>query len=469
MIETIVPIKNLQPNPYNPRKTFNEDELKELAKSISELGLLQPLVVYSENGHYVVLCGDRRRQACEMAGLKEIPCREIDPPVDQAHAVQIALTENLQRADLSVAEEATAIVELIDSGAKRAAIAKAVGKSTSYIGQRYALGKYPDVLEAFVKGGEKDLAGWALVGKIEDKKVRGRVIKTVTSWSYGGPSSYKDSIESVIRLQKFEDLEGMVISSFVCEYENKKQHIEPCLSGYGADRYKCPQYAELDHRVRKWLGIKGSDNRAVCANDQKTCLEYKRQAEAKIRAKVEKVDKSRLLQSSWRWEGDKRIDTDMRELGDKACLKCKDCFEIPFDFKRGFEWPDRYCMAKASACFDEKKKAFDAETKEEKKPGRYLSREDLEGKTDEELQGIVLEDQIHGVCCEISYAGLAGDILYSRGFYPVPSLAIEWRKFEPPAECSAECICHADYAGENAVDIDCFKSCPHLNKEGEDE
>lgn len=464
MIETLISIENLQPNPYNPRKTFEEKALEELAKSISEIGLLQPLVVYPENGHHVVVCGDRRLQACKLAGIKKIPCREIDPPKDQAQAVQIALTENLQRADLSTAEEATAIYELIEAGAKRAAIARTIGKSAAYVSNRYLLAKHEDVLKAFVDGGEKDLAGWAIVAKIDDPKIRKNVLKTISGWSYGGPTGYKDDIESAVRLQNFEDLEEMVISDYVCEYENKKQHIMPCLSGYGENRYKCPQYAELNWRVKEWMGLKGKDQ-AICANDEKQCLEYKRQAEEKVRKKVEKVDKSRLLDNGFIWAADHSKTVDMRELGDKACGKCKDYFKITRDLAPQLKSPYRYCMAKNGSCFDVKKKAYDKEFEREKNKSDYISGEGLEKKTDEELQQEVLEIETNEAYQSISY-GRYIKVLLNRGLYPVPSLSIEWRKFDPPEECTPGCICHAEYEGElKEMDLDCFDSCPHLDKE----
>lgn len=465
MIE--IPVDQLRPNPHNPRKTFNDDETDELAKSIKELGLLQPLVVYQENKHHVVVCGDRRLQACMLAGIEEIPCRVIDPPKDQAHAVQIALTENLQRADLSATEEAIAIHDLIEAGAKRAAIARTIGKSTTYIGQRYLLGKYEDVLKAFVESGEKDLAGWALVGKVDDKKVRKAIIKTIKDHSYGGwqstPSGLKDDIESVVRLQGFEDIEGMVISDFVSEYDNPEQHIEPCLRGYGVDRYKCPQYAELSYQVRDWLGNKGNGNKAICANDQKACLEFKRQAEEKVRIKVEKVDKERLLDYGRKWEGTEWVEIDMRELGDKACPKCKSYFEIPGGFNYGYEHPFRYCLAKDGKCFDVKKKLFDAAT--ERKPGEnnYISQEELEAKTDEELSEMVAGEELGYILSEVCY-GRPQRVLFSRGLYPVPSLSIEWRTFEPPEICGTECFCHTEYEGDlKYLDLECFDTCPHLN------
>lgn len=468
-----ISIDKLRPNPYNPRKTFDDVQLVELAKSIMELGLLQPLVVYPENEHYNVICGDRRLAACVQIGMKEIPCREIEPPKDQAHAVQIALVENLQRADLTAVEEAIAIHDLIEAGAKRAAVAKALGKSSTYVSQRYLLGKHKDVIEAFIAGGEKDLAGYALLAKVDDKKIRAKIIKTVKNRSYGGwastPSGFKDDIESIVRLQGFEDLEGMVISDFVSEYDNPEQHIMPCLRGYGADRYKCPQYAELSYQVRDWLGSKGKSTRAICANDQKACLEFKRQAEEKIQEKVDKIDSARLLDTARRWEGTERVEIDMRELGDKKCEKCKSFFDLPagFHYGRDFEYPFLYCMAKDSKCFDAKKKLYDEATKREggDRESPYISQEDLEAKTDEELKEMIDTQEISYILAEVCY-GRPQRVLFSRGLYPVPTLSIEWRQFEPSESCDKECICHTDYDGElKDLDLECFDSCPHLNKE----
>ena len=106
-------IKSIDANPNNPRKAFAEDALKELSESIKELGVLQPITVRPLDGGYQVVCGERRWRAANLAGLTEIPA--IVRELNDEEAMDIAITENLQRNDVSPFEEADAFQFLIDN------------------------------------------------------------------------------------------------------------------------------------------------------------------------------------------------------------------------------------------------------------------------------------------------------------------------------------------------------------------
>ena len=108
---TRLPTSKILPNPSQPRKIFQEDELRGLAQSIQENGLLQPVTVRRENGQYYLVAGERRLRACKMAGMKDIPVIISDcEPEDSA---VLALLENVQRRDLQMFEQANAILNLL--------------------------------------------------------------------------------------------------------------------------------------------------------------------------------------------------------------------------------------------------------------------------------------------------------------------------------------------------------------------
>ena len=125
----MVPIEKIEPRADQPRKSFDESSLAELADSISQYGLLQPITVRElDNGYYQIVAGERRWRASRKAGLSELPVRIVE--ADDARTAQIALVENLQREDLNPIEEAEGFRRLIeDFSMTQEEAAKSVGRS----------------------------------------------------------------------------------------------------------------------------------------------------------------------------------------------------------------------------------------------------------------------------------------------------------------------------------------------------
>lgn len=142
-----LPIGSIRPNPHQPRREFDPEELGELASSISQLGVLQPLSVRRTPGGWELIAGERRLRAAELAGLSCVPCLPVEAD-DDASAL-LALVENLQRKDLDVWEEAAALRRLIDHHhLSQEEAARRVGKSQSAVANKLRLLKLPeDVIE----------------------------------------------------------------------------------------------------------------------------------------------------------------------------------------------------------------------------------------------------------------------------------------------------------------------------------
>lgn len=128
-----VEINEILPNPYQPRTVFKQEELWELAKSIREFGIIEPLIVrINEDRRYELIAGERRLRAAKLAGLEQVPI--ILRQYDDRRSAQIALIENLQRSDLNAVEEAKAYRQLLDKfGMTQEIVAQKVGKSRSHI------------------------------------------------------------------------------------------------------------------------------------------------------------------------------------------------------------------------------------------------------------------------------------------------------------------------------------------------
>lgn len=126
--ESFIKISEVEPNRNQPRKSFNEDALQELADSIKQFGIIQPLVVQKKEDYYQIIAGERRWRAAKLAGLKEVPV--IIKDYTDEEIMEIALIENLQREDLNPIEEAMAYKQLIkDYKLKQDEIAEKVSKS----------------------------------------------------------------------------------------------------------------------------------------------------------------------------------------------------------------------------------------------------------------------------------------------------------------------------------------------------
>ncbi len=151
-IETL-PLREIEPDPGQPRKTFDDETLAELSASIAEHGLLQPIAVRPRaSGGYLIVAGERRWRASRMAGLTEVPV--IVKDVTDEQAMELALVENLQREDLDPVEEAAGIRERMDRcGLTQEQAARKLGKSRSALANILRLLTLPDSVLELLKSG----------------------------------------------------------------------------------------------------------------------------------------------------------------------------------------------------------------------------------------------------------------------------------------------------------------------------
>ena len=151
--ETTLRVSQIEPNRSQPRKTFDEDALEELADSIRQYGLIQPIMVQKREGYYEIIAGERRWRACMKAGLKEVPV--IIREYDDQKIMELSLIENLQREDLNPMEEARAYRRLMEEfGLTQEEIAGRVSKSRPVIANALRLLKLDERVQAMVEQGE---------------------------------------------------------------------------------------------------------------------------------------------------------------------------------------------------------------------------------------------------------------------------------------------------------------------------
>ena len=175
-----LPLKDLRSNPYQPRKNFDEEALNELASSIKEHGVFQPIIAKKSIKGYEIIAGERRVKASILAGKETIPA--IIRDFSDQDMMEIALLENLQREDLNALEEAIAYKKLLDElSLTQEELAKRLGKSRSHITNMLGLLSLPEEVKDEVSNGQLTMGHARVLSKIEDnakvKDLAKKVIK----------------------------------------------------------------------------------------------------------------------------------------------------------------------------------------------------------------------------------------------------------------------------------------------------
>lgn len=200
--ETIVKITKVEPNREQPRKVFDEDALQELADSIKQFGVIQPILVQDRKDHYEIIAGERRWRAAKLAGLKEVPV--IIKNYTDREIVEISLIENIQREDLNPIEEAQAYKRLLtEFSLKQDEVAERVSKSRAAVTNSLRLLKLSDrvqqmVIDEMISTGharallaiEKEEDQYLLAQRIFDEKLSVRDIEKIVK-NYGKPAKPK--------------------------------------------------------------------------------------------------------------------------------------------------------------------------------------------------------------------------------------------------------------------------------------
>ncbi len=173
-----IPLQTIRPNPHQPRRFFDDEGLQELSASISQIGVLQPILVRPTDGGYELIAGERRWRAAGIAGLEVIPA--IVRTTDDMSSMEQALVENLHRADLTPLEEAAAYHQLIDDfGFTHEQVAERVGKSRSTISNALRLMGLPNEIQHFVNDGRLSARHARTLLSVDDRDAQVKFANTV--------------------------------------------------------------------------------------------------------------------------------------------------------------------------------------------------------------------------------------------------------------------------------------------------
>lgn len=179
-----VNLDELRSNPYQPRKVFDEEALNELALSIKEHGVFQPIIVKKSIKGYDIIAGERRVKASRLAGKTTIPA--IIREFDDTEMMEIALLENLQREDLNAIEEAMAYVKIMEAkNLTHESLAKVLGKSQSYVTNTIGLLRLPEEIKDLVINNKLSMTHARILSKMSDRDM---IIKLANRVMYEGLS-----------------------------------------------------------------------------------------------------------------------------------------------------------------------------------------------------------------------------------------------------------------------------------------
>lgn len=180
-IEKIL-IKDLRSNPYQPREVFDEESLQELASSIKEFGVFQPIIVKKSVKGYEIIAGERRVKASTIAGLTEIPA--IIRDFSDSEMMEIALLENLQRENLTAIEEATAYKKMIESlNLTQDALAQRIGKSRSHITNMLGLLNLNEEVKKMIATKQISMGHARVLSKLENQQQQLELAKRIVNES----------------------------------------------------------------------------------------------------------------------------------------------------------------------------------------------------------------------------------------------------------------------------------------------
>lgn len=164
-----IPVSEIRPNPYQPRKTFNEEALNELAQSIKNYGVFTPIIVKKSIKGYDLIAGERRLRASKLAGMETIPAIIKDFSDDEMR--EISLLENIQRENLTAIELAWAYKGIIDNlDIRQEDLAQKIGKSRSHITNTLGLLNLPEDVQKMILDGEISMGHARVLSKMEDEE-----------------------------------------------------------------------------------------------------------------------------------------------------------------------------------------------------------------------------------------------------------------------------------------------------------
>ena len=258
-----LPIDKLAPNPRQPRKVFSQEELEGLSQSIAENGLLQPVVVRrAAGGSHEIIAGERRWRACQLAGMKHLPC--ILQECSDTQSAVLAILENLQRQDLQVFEEAEGIRSLmVDWHVTQEEAARRLGKSQSAIANKLRLLRLSQEERDLVVANHLTERHCRALIRIQDENARKKILSRVIERSLNVQQTEALVEEQLAAEKKTEPASRTFIAKDIRIFMNTIEHAVKTMQSAGilaqAEKKDLGEYLEYTVRIPKNRSKDGRD------------------------------------------------------------------------------------------------------------------------------------------------------------------------------------------------------------------
>lgn len=252
---TMIPIEDIKANPYQPRKHFDEQKLIELSESITNFGILSPIhVKEADSGGYILIAGERRLRAAQMAGLTIVPTILVD--YDEGEMREVALLENVQREDLNAIEEALGYHEIIEQlGYTQDQLAKKIGKSREHVTNMLRLLKLPESIQNYVVDGKLSMGHIRAIASIKDPQAMERIASKADTEKLS-----VRAVENIVKkLNQPTPQEGVenkthAVTSIYPDFENEVKNLLHTKVSINKKQIQINYYDERDlERIMKLL------------------------------------------------------------------------------------------------------------------------------------------------------------------------------------------------------------------------
>ena len=250
-----IPLESIRPNPWQPRKTFDKEKLKELSESIKKHGIIQPLIVRKKGTDYELVAGERRLRAAKLAGLKTVPVLVRD--YDEKQMQELSLVENIQRHDLNPLEEAKAIRELMKQcGYTQAQAAERLGRSRAAVANLLRMLNLPKELQALVANETVTAGQMRPLLALADKEQQLQLGKSVAehSWSARTVEEIVKTVKEGKELRVLDERVEVLDKNGKPAHENGAKNKKKARKETAADRDV--HYKQFEENLIEALGTK---------------------------------------------------------------------------------------------------------------------------------------------------------------------------------------------------------------------
>ena len=340
-----IPTNRISRNPLNPRKTFEVSALEELAESIKSYGVLQPIVVFRNESGFVLICGERRFRAATLSGIEKMPAIVHHDPPDKEAVLAMALIENLQRKDVDLISEASAIknlIELYDWNYTK--VAKKLGTTASFVRNRFLLTKHRDVLEVFDEG-VISYSEAILIAELDDHKTRDWLLQRLMNGEIKGQKKLSSVVSRVKKIRK------ILASQKFLEQHIDRDTVSLDVNGLSKCNLTCSNYIKLSWIEKQHFKIDLSRIGWSEFCTQSSGSRYDKKKNARD-SKVQDYHSFKLFREIPFHDGESMI---WMAKGGKSCRGCKDMIQ-PQDF--GIQSINPVCACVDSKCYDQRKSEF---------------------------------------------------------------------------------------------------------------